>query len=188
MSWGAAPTLTTTSTRSTTSSSASAPTATSTSTQRQPSSSHLRALQYHMSCDHPKTNIGAQHSLYATPLHCCYTSPIYKHFHTIICNNCCFRLRSPASATTATCSSARLLGIPAPTASGIDHVLLASYANFTFIILHHHRRFKYKINYVNFKSTLLRGWGACCACRVTLRLVLSVYTHPLNVSSLNRLY
>ena len=140
-----------------------------------------------MSRDHPRP-IGALHSLYATPLHCCYTSPNYKYFHTIICNNCCFRLRSPASATTATCTSTRLLGIPAPTASGIDCVFLASYAIFTFIILHHHRRFKYKINYVNFKSTLLRGWGACCACRVTLRLVLSVYTHPLNVSSLNRLY
>ena len=180
MSWGAAPTLTTTSTRSTTSSSASAPTATSTSTQRQPSSSRLRALHNYMSCDHPRP-LGRNTPSSRRP---CTAAT----FHTIICNNCCFRLRSPASATTATCSSARLLGIPAPTASGIDHVLLASYAIFTFIILHHHRRFKYKINYVNFKSTLLRGWWACCACRVTLRLVLSVYTHPLNVSSLNRLY
>ena len=137
-----------------------------------------------MSCDHPKTNTGAQHSLYATPLLCCSTSPNYKYFHTIICNRCCFLII--CSATTATCSSARLLGIPAPTASGIDYVLLASYAIFTFIILHHHRRFKYKINYVNFKSTLLRGWGACCACRVTLKLVYSPCTHPLNVSSLNR--
>ena len=84
-----------------------------------------------MSRDHPRP-IGALHSLYATPLHRCYTSPNYKYFHTIICNRCCFLII--CSATTATCSSARLLGIPAPTASGIDHVLLASYANFTFII------------------------------------------------------
>ena len=43
----------------------------------------LRALQNYMSRDHPRP-IGALHSLYATPLHRCSTSPNYKvlpHHH-----------------------------------------------------------------------------------------------------------
>ena len=92
-----------------------------------------------MSCDHPKTNIGAQHSLFATPLTAAAqlhpiqltVNSIYKYFHTTFCNRCCFLII--CSATTATCSYTRLLGIPAPPASGIDYVFLASYAIFTFI-------------------------------------------------------
>ena len=93
----------------------------------------------------PKT-IGAQHSLIATPhtaassfhfhFNCSlfiYSNSIYKYFHSTFCNRCCFLIN--CSATTATCSSTRLLGIPAPPASGIDYVFLASYAIFTFITI-----------------------------------------------------
>ena len=38
------------------------------------------------------------------------------------------------------------------------------------------------VNHVNFKSTLLPGWGAYCARRITLKLIYSPCLHPLSVS------